>query len=123
MRTTLDGETLFDEQDLRIEVDSPPRASTERSIPGLDGTLSIDLGRRPRQLRQRGTLRASSHAQMQMRLLVIESFIDGRTHTLATAGGATYGQVRLDTLRLLATRPVGLGVVVEYEITYTQLGA
>lgn len=123
MNTTLDGEALFDERDLRIEVDSPQRASIEHSIPGLDGTLSIDLGRRPRKLQQHGTLRAVSHTQMQIRLLAIESFIDGHTYTLMTADGGSYGQVRMDALRLLTTRPAGPGVMVEYEITYTQLGA
>jgi hypothetical protein len=123
MSTILDGKALFDEQDLRIEVDSPQRDSVERSMPGLDGTLSIDLGRRARKLRQRGTLRAASRTQMQIRLLSIESFIDGHSHMLVTADGTTYDEVRMDTLRLLATRPAGPGVMVEYEITYTQLGA
>jgi hypothetical protein len=123
MSTTLDGEALFDEQDLQIEVDSPQRGSIERGIPGLDGTLSIDLGRRARRLRQHGTLRAVSRMQMQIRLLAIEAFVDGQTHTLTTADGQTYSQVRMDTLRLLNGRPAGPGISVEYEITYTQLGA
>jgi hypothetical protein len=122
MSTTLDGEALFDEQDLQIEVDSPQRGSIERSIPGLDGTLSIDLGRRARKLRQHGTIRATSRTQMQIRLLAIESFIDGQTHTLASADGRTYDRVRVDAMRLLNTRPAGPGIGVEYEITYTQLG-
>jgi hypothetical protein len=123
MGTTLDGEALFDEQDLHITVDSPQRDSIERSVPGLDGTLSIDLGRRCRKLRQRGTLRAASHQHLQIRLLAIESFIDGHTYMLTTPNGEVYDQVRMDALRLLATRPAGPGVMVEYEITYTQLGA
>ena len=123
MSTTLDGEALFDEQDLQIEVDSPQRGSIERSVPGLDGTLSIDLGRRARKLQQHGTLRAASRTQMQIRLLAIEAFVDGQTHTLITAGGQVYEQVRVDALRLLNSRSAGPGISVEYEITYTQLGA
>jgi hypothetical protein len=123
MNTTLDGKALFDEQDLQMEIDSPQRASMERSIPGLDGTLSIDLGRRPRSLRQRGTLRAAGQAQMQTRLSAIEACIDGRTHTLTTASGHVYTQVRMDALRRLKTHVAGPGISVEYEIAYTQLGA
>jgi hypothetical protein len=123
MSTTLDGETLFDEQDLQIEVDSPQRGSIERGVPGLDGTLSIDLGRRARKLRQHGTLRAVSRMQMQIRLLAIEAFMDGQTHTLTTTDGRTYSQIRMDSLRLLNSGPTGPGISVEYEITYTQLGA
>jgi hypothetical protein len=123
MRTIFDGEVLFDEQDLRIEIDSPQRDAIERSVPGLDGTLSIDLGRRCRKLHQRGTLRAASDKQLRIRLLAIESFIDGHSYTLTTAGGEVYDQVRMDTLRILATHPAGPGLMIEYEITYTQLGA
>jgi hypothetical protein len=123
MTTTLDGEALFDEQDLQIETDSPQRASIERGVPGLDGTLSIDLGRRARKLRQHGIIRAASRTKMQIRLLAIEAFVDGQTHTLTAADGRTYSQVRMDALRLLSSCPAGPGISVEYEITYTQLGA
>ena len=123
MNTTLDGKALFDEQDLQIEIDSPQRASIERSIPRLDGVLSIDLGRRSRKVRQRGTLHAASHTQMQARTDVIKAFIDGHTHILATTDGQIHRQLRMDVFRLLDSRPGGPGVVVEYEITYTQLGA
>ena len=123
MSTTLDGEALFDEQDLRIEADSSQRASIERAVSGLDGTASIDLGRRCRKLRQHGTIRAVSRTQMNVRLLAIEAFVDGQTHTLTACDGRTYSQVRMDTMQLLATRSAGPGISVEYEITYTQLGA
>lgn len=122
MSTTLDGKALFDEQDLQIEIDGPQRASIERSIPGMDGTLSIDLGRRARKLRQHGILRAASHTHMQIRLLAIEAHIDGHVHTLTTTDGRVYSQVRMDALRLLESRPAGPGVSAKYEITYTQLG-
>ena len=41
MSATFDGQKLFDEQDLNIEQDSIGRDSIERTVPGLDGILSI----------------------------------------------------------------------------------
>ena len=52
MKTTLDEQTLFDEQKLEIEVGSFNRDSIEKTVPGLDGALSIDLGRRSRKIKQ-----------------------------------------------------------------------
>jgi hypothetical protein len=120
--TTLDDKALFDEQDLRIEVDSPDRASIERTVCGLDGMLSIDLGRRARKIRQTGTLRATSRAAMDARLNSIRAFVDGDTHTLATADGQEYGRLRMDAFKQTNTRVGGPGTAVEYEIMYTQLG-
>ena len=84
MSTTLDGKALFDEQDLEIHVGTWRRASVERAISGLNGMVSIDLGRRDRQIRQRGILRAASHTALQSRIASIEGFLDGGAHTLVT---------------------------------------
>ena len=46
MSATLDGQELFDRQQLQIEQESVHRDSVERTAAGLDGILSIDLGRR-----------------------------------------------------------------------------
>jgi hypothetical protein len=121
--TTLDGQALFDEQDLRIEASSPERASTERSVAGLDGTVSIDLGQRGRKVRQRGVLRAASRAALRSRIDGITTLIDGNAHTLTTADGRRYDRLRLDAFNLLEERTAGAGVVVEYEIVYRQLGS
>ena len=45
MSVTLDGNILFDEQQLELELGSFTRDSVERVMPGLDGVLSVDLGR------------------------------------------------------------------------------
>jgi hypothetical protein len=81
MRVTLDGQSLFDEQGLQIEIGSPSRACIERTVCGLDGTLSIDLGRRARQIRQTGVLRAPSRSALSARTDAVAAFIDGGTHT------------------------------------------
>jgi len=121
--TTLDDKALFDEQDLKIQTGTWQRASVERSIPGLDGTVSIDLGCRTRTIRQRGTLRAVSQAMMHSRLNAIEALLAGDTHTLVTADGRTYANLRLDAFKPLDRDTSGVGAVVEYEIVYRQLGS
>jgi hypothetical protein len=123
MTVTLDGNTLFDEQGLQIEVGSLSRAHMERAICGLDGVLSIDLGERTREIRQSGVLRATSRAAMQIRIDSVAAFMDGGTHTLRTAGGREYRNVRMDGFRQLQERADGQGILVPYEIVYTQLGA
>jgi hypothetical protein len=121
VRTTLDGKALFDERDVRITLGSVERASIERSVAGLDGLASIDLGLRGRKIRQRGTLRAASRSQMDSRIASIESFIDGAAHTLRTCDGRQYTDVRVDAFSPRGSQVEGTGVVVEYEIVYTQL--
>ena len=123
MNTTLDGHALFDEQDLRIDAGPVKRACVERTVPGLDGVASIDLGDRGRQLSQRGTLRATSRAGLQRRIDAIAAFADGTTHTLVTSDGRQYDRVRVDAFRLIEERAVGAGVVAKYEIEYRQLGS
>jgi hypothetical protein len=119
----LDDKALFDEQDLKIQVGAWQRASVERAIPGLDGVVSIDLGCRSRTIRQQGALRAASQAMMRSRLDAVETLADGGTHTLVTADGDTYANLRIDAFKRLSQDVSGAGVLIEYEMTYTQLGS
>lgn len=123
MSVTLDGQALFDEQNLKIEPGSHTRGSIERGVCGLDGMVSIDLGRQARKIRQRGTLRAASGTALRCRVDAIAGFIDGETHTLVTADGRQYAHLRMDSFKELGTSAGGPGLVVEYEIVYTQLEA
>ncbi|KPL20834.1 MAG: hypothetical protein AMJ75_11150, partial [Phycisphaerae bacterium SM1_79] len=77
MSAALDGQSLFDSQQLEVELGSIRRDSIERAVPGLDGILSIDLGGRGKQIKQRGVLRARSRAQMDERMSAISAFMDG----------------------------------------------
>jgi len=121
MNTTLDGQSLFDEQGLRIEPGSLNRSSIERTVPGLDGVLSIDMGGRSRKVRQTGVLRAQGRSQMDERVSLIRSFIDGNTHKLATNRGEEFDDLRMDVFKVNSEHINGSGVSCYYEIIYTQL--
>ncbi|MHC4678120.1 MAG: hypothetical protein ACYTEK_05425 [Planctomycetota bacterium] len=121
MRTTLDGQMLFDTQQLDIEAGSFSRDSIERTVPGLNGVLSIDLGQRSRKIRQKGTLRAKSRIQTDERISRISAYMDGGTHTLIAANGREFGNVRMDSFKVGKEHTDGTGISVGYEIVYTQL--
>jgi len=121
MGTTLDEQRLFDEEGLRIEAGSLGRDSIERTAAGLDGVLSIDLGRRSRKVKQRGVLRAQSRARLDERISAISSYIDGDTHALVTSNGESIGNLRMDSFKVTEDRVSGSGLCCDYEIVYTQL--
>ena len=121
MSATLDGQNLFDEQDLKIEQDSISRDSIERTVPGLDGILSIDMGGRSRKIKQRGVLRARSRSQMDDRIGAILAYIDGDTHTLVIRNGEEFDNVRMDAFKVTEEKTSGSGLCCDYEIVYTQL--
>jgi hypothetical protein len=120
MQVTLDGQRIFDEQPLEIRTGSFRRDSLERAVPGLDGVLSLDLGRRNRQITQTGTLRAESRVQMDSRISTISAHMDGNTHTLVT-GNREFNNLRMDSFKILNEYTDGVGIRVDYEIVYTQL--
>ena len=121
MSATLDGQSLFDEQQLEIEPGSISRDSIERAVPGLNGVLSIDLGGRGRKIKQKGVLRAKSRSQMDNRISVISAYMDGDTHTLVTSSGKEFDNLRMDVFKVSKERASGGGVAIDYEIIYTQL--
>lgn len=121
MNTVLDGQSLFDEQELKVEPGSLSRGSIERTMPGLDGVLSIDLGGYGRKVKQSGVLRAKSRSQMSERIDAISAYMDGSTHTLVTEDGQEFGNLRMDVFKVGKERTSGGGVDVDYEIVYTQL--
>jgi hypothetical protein len=121
MSATLDGQNLFDEQNLKIEHDSIGRDSIERTVPGLDGILSVDMGKRSRKIKQTGVLRAKSRTQMDDRIDAISSYIDGDTHTLVSSNGQEFNNVRMDAFKVTEEKISGNGLCCDYEIVYTQL--
>ena len=121
MKATLDAQMLFDEQTLEISPSSFSRDSIERTVPGLNGVLSIDLGQRGRKIKQTGTLRAKSRARLDERISKIAEFMDGNTHTLTTGRGREFANLRMDSFKTGSEHADGTGIVVDYEIVYTQL--
>lgn len=121
MKVTLDAQMLFDEQALEIMADSFSRDSIEKTIPGLHGVLSIDLGLRGRKIRQTGTLRAKSRTQLDDKISKIATFMDGDTHTLTTGSGTEFTNLRMDSFKTGTEHADGSGIVIDYEIIYTQL--
>ncbi len=121
MNATLDGQKLFDERDFKIEPGSVSRDSIERTVSGLDGVLSIDSGRRSREIKQRGVLQAKSPSQMHERISTISAYMDGNTHTLATSNEEEFDNLRMDVFKVTNNRVSGDGFCCDYEIIYTQL--
>jgi hypothetical protein len=121
MNASLDGQSLFDRRQLKIELGSFSRDSIERAVPGLDGVLSVDMGGRGRKIKQRGVLQAKGRTQMDERIIAISAYMDGDTHTLVTGSGEEYGNLRMDVFNISKERADGSGVVIDYEIIYTQL--
>jgi hypothetical protein len=121
MKTTLDEQILFDEQTLEISADSFSRDSIERTVPGLNGVLSIDLGLRGRKIRQTGIIRAKSRIQLNERINKITAFMDGDTHTLVTSSGREFANLRMDSFKTAVEHTDGTGIITDYEIIYTQL--
>lgn len=121
MSVALDGQVLFDEHELRLQPDSHSRDSIEKTVPGLDGVLSIDLGGRRRKIKQTGILRARSESEMNERIRAISGYMDGDTHILVTSSGEEFGNLRMDVFRVSKERTSGGGVCCDYEIVYTQL--
>jgi hypothetical protein len=121
MNTTLDGQEIFDRQQLEIEIGSFSRDSIERTVPGLDGVMSVDLGRRCIKIKQTGTLRAKSRTHLDDRIAAISNYMDGNIHSLVTGEGREFVNLRMDTFKVKNELADGAGIVVDYEITYTQL--
>ena len=121
MSVTLDGKILFDEQRLEFEMDSASRDCAERTVPGVDGVLSIDLGQRARKVKQKGLLRAASLAEMEQRIENISVFMDGKMHVLARSGSGTINDVRMDSFKITQKETSGIELCWGYEIVYTQL--
>ena len=121
MKVTLDGQNLFDEQQFEIALGSVSRDSVEKSAGGIDGVVSIDLGSRTREIKQKGVLRTKSKARMSEIIDAISGYMDGNTHTLITGSGNEYANLRIDVFKVSRERSSGAGVCCDYEIIYTQL--
>jgi len=121
MAITLDGQNLFDEQQLEIRLESVHRDSLVRTLAGLDGVMSVDLGQRGRIVKQKGASAAKSKQKMNTKISAISAFMDGDTHTLLGDSGEKFENLRVDAFKVTKEYPTGSGIACEYEIIYRQL--
>ncbi len=121
MGATLDGQNIFTEHELVLERGSIRQNSTERTVPGLDGVLSICLGGSSRKIKQKGVLRSESRPRMDEKIKTISGYMDGNTHTLKTSSGEEFEHLRMDSFRVSKEGFSGNGLWCDYEIIYTQL--
>jgi len=119
MKATLDRTIEFEQTELAVG--SWRRDNIERSAASVDGTLSIDLGKRTREIVQKGLIRAGSRAVLRIKVDYIRAMADGSCHTMETAEGERFENLRIDTLRAGQKDYSGTGVCCEIEIEYTQL--
>lgn len=118
--TRLDGETLFDSGPHTLTAGPWQRELQRRAFNGLDGELTLDLGRRGRSMKQAGRLSADSVEALQALIDAIEAFNDGRPHTLIDPNGRE--QPRVLITRFALTTPVNAGRLAwcDYTLDYQQ---
>lgn len=94
MRVWIDGEVKIDEA--AFEAGIIRRQVVERSVGGLDGVASIDLGGRGRDIKVEGVLRAASGKGLDVLTDMIEAKMDGGDCVLSIDDGRQFGDVRID---------------------------
>lgn len=119
MRARID-ETLEFEQK-HLEIGSYQRDSAERSVTGLNGVISIDLGMRKRKLVQKGILDAGSAGALRDKVNSFSRLIDGRTHKLVLGDGKNFDNLRVDAFEVAPESHSGKGPSCDFVIRYTQL--
>lgn len=119
MRAKLDGKTEFEQTELAVG--SWRRDSIERSAAGVDGVVSVDLGKRTRKIVQSGLVRAGSDEGLKSKIDAVSALMDGGTHVLETAVGERFDNLRIDAFEMGQKDYSGRGACQEIEIKYTQL--
>jgi len=114
-------EKLFGVGEHKLKFLSWRRETIERGFAGLDGVVSVDLGRRERKLKQQGRLSAVSTAALLKRMEEITNYIDGQAYKLVDQNGMVYEQVRMDGFTVLRSITSANQACCEYEVIYTQL--
>jgi len=119
MKATLDG--IIDFEQTQLAVGSWQRESIERAAAGVDGAIKVDLGRRTREIVQKGVMRAPSRAALIARVDIICDSQNGACHTMETAGGARFEDMWIQKVRAGSIEYSGSGASCGIEIKYVQL--
>ena len=119
MKVVLNGIATFEQR--KLTVGSRRRESIERSAAGVDGTVSIDLGRRERELVQEAVFRAFNETQLKAKVDVVRNYMDGSTYSFVLQNGQQFDNLRIDSIEVKDKDYSGAGVNCVCEIKYTQL--
>jgi len=116
-----DGQRLFGSGPHSVTAQSWRRQVIERGFAGLNGLISIDLGRRGREIKQTGRLAATSMAALKKMMDGISVYIDGQCYSLVDQDGTEYTNVRMDSFDMSDPVVTANQVSCGYEIVYKQL--
>ena len=119
MKVTLDEIIEFEQTELAVG--SWRRESIERATAGVDGAIKVDLGRRTREIVQKGVIRSPSRAALLAKVDFIRDMGNGASHTTETAEGDKFENMWIETVKIGSTEYRGSGASVEIEIRYVQL--
>lgn len=119
MKATLDGTIDFEQT--KLDVGSWRRDSIERVAAGVNGAVNIDLGKRTREIVQKGVIRSSSRALLRIKADFIREMADGTCHTMETAEGQRFQDMWIEKVMVSGTEYSGSGASCEVEIKYVQL--
>ena len=119
MKVLLNGTATFEQR--KLTAGSWHRESVERSAAGIDGTVSIDLGKRSRELVQEAVFRAFNEAELKAKIDIVRQYMDGSTYSLVVQGGRQFDNLRIDSVEVKGKDYNGAGVSCVCEIKYTQL--
>ncbi|MHC5059710.1 MAG: hypothetical protein ACYTFK_01305 [Planctomycetota bacterium] len=119
MKTTLDEIIEFEQTELAVA--SWEWASIERSAAGVDGAVKVDLGRRTRQIVQKGILRAPGREALSAKVDFVCDMAGGASHTVETTDGQRFENLWIDLFKTSSIEYSGRGASCEFEIRYVQL--
>ena len=119
MKVTLDEIIEFEQTELAVG--SWRRESIEKAAAGVDGAIKVDLGRRTREIVQKGVMWSPSRAALMAKVDFIYDMGNGASHTMETAEGDKFENMWIETVKIGSTEYRGSGASVEVEIRYVQL--
>lgn len=119
MKATLDG--IIDFEQTKLDVGSWRRDSIERAAAGINGAVNIDLGKRTREIVQKGVVRAPSRSALMAKVDFIRDMADGACHTMETAEGQRFQDMWIEKVMVSGTEYSGSGASCEVEVRYVQL--
>ena len=79
-----------------VEIGSIRRRSEEKCAPGVNGSVSVDMGSTERRIVQKGFLRCHSIKKLEEQKSLLNSLINGQRHTLIV-DEKVYENIRVDS--------------------------